>query len=248
MTTPTLEGPLAPAAGSPPDQPLRAVPIGRRLAAVGLLAGAAGNTAEAVLGRWLLPDVPDASGRLIDHYAQHGTTIGAMATVGTLAIPFMVVGFLALTRLLGRGMRRTAGVAAGLLMAGMWGFAGVHLLEFTYHSVAEVGSTASLRQFVDVVEGNPYIGLLWGLPFLAGCVLGVVTLAVGLLRTGVLPRWIPACLLGFVVLDFTVGTASPVDPHWLYLLACVGAATAVLRMTDQEWSTGRTADTWGGRS
>lgn len=223
----------------------RSFPFGRRVAVVGLLLGSAANTAEAVLGRWLLPDSPDAPGALIEHYARHGTTIGVLSTIGTLAIPFMLVGFLSLAHLLAGRMRRTAAVAAGLLAAGMWGFAGVHLLELTYLSVADVGNTAALRDFVDVVEGNVYLGLLWGLPFLAGCVLGMITLALGLLRSGVLPRWVPGCLLGFILLDFTVGTASPVDPHWLYLLACCGAAMIIGRMSDDEW---RTADTRRGRS
>ena len=46
-------------------------------------------------------------------------------------------------------------------------------------------------------------------------------------------------------MDFTVGTASPVDPHWLYLLACCGAVMFIGRMSDDEW---RTADTRRGRS
>jgi hypothetical protein len=76
------------------------------------------------------------------------------------------------------------------------------------------------------------------LPFLAGCVLGVITLSVGLLRSGVLPRWIPAALLGFIVLDFSVGRRVPVDPHWLYLVACLGAAWCISRMSDREWANG----------
>lgn len=226
-----------PTAEAPADRrPPRTHPFGRRVAVIGLVVGAAANTAETVLGRWLLPDVPEGPGRLIDHYAEHGTTIGILSTVGTLAIPFMVVGFLSFTHLLARRMRRTAAVAAGLLLAGMWGFAGVHLLEFGYHSMADVGNTASLRELVEVWGDSGYVGLLWGLPFLAGCVLGLLTLAVGLLRSRVLPRWVPLCLLGFIVLDFSVGRAVPVDPHWLYLLACGGAAAHIARMSDRDWT------------
>ena len=203
---------------------------------MGLVVGGFLNTAETVVGRWVLPDVPDSPARLIDYYAEHDATIGALSTIGTLAIPFMVVGFLSMTHLLRTRMRRTAWAATALLVAGMWGFAGVHLAEFMYHSVAEVGNTPSLREFVDVSGDNVYLGLLWGLPFLVGCVLGVITLAAGLLRSGVLPRWIGAALLGFIVLDFGAGRAVPVDPHWLYLLACCGTAWTIARMTDREWA------------
>jgi hypothetical protein len=232
----TALDPAVTSSEQPDPAPPRTHPLSRRLAVVGLVVGAVGNTTETVVGRWTLPDPADAPGRLIHQYAEHGSTIGVLSTIGTLAIPFMVIGFLAYAHLLARRMPRTAVTAAVLLVAGMWGFAGVHLAEFAYHSAADVGNTADMRAFVDTSADNVYMGLLWGLPFLAGCVLGVITLSVGLLRSGVLPRWIPAALLGFILLDFSVGRAVPVDPHWLYLVACLGTAWQVGRMSDHEWA------------
>jgi hypothetical protein len=41
-----------------------------------------------------------------------------------------------------------------------------------------------------------------------GCVLGLLTLALGLLLSGVLPRWVPLALLAFVVLNVVLGFAA----------------------------------------
>jgi hypothetical protein len=69
-----------------------------------------------------------------------------------------------------------------------------------------------------------------------GCVLGLLTLALGLLRSGVLPRWVPLALLAFVVIDFGTGPVGPIDPHWLYLAAAIGVAHRLLTTGDAEWA------------
>jgi len=66
-------------------------------------------------------------------------------------------------------------------------------------------------------------------PFLFGLFPGLLLLSVGLLRSRIVPRWIPACWLVFLVLDLTAANATPVDPHWLWLAGAVGLAVHVGR-------------------
>ena len=68
MSTTALDPAVTPSDPAPP----RTHRFSRRLAVVGLVVGAAGNTIETVVGRWTLPDPADAPGRLIDQYAEHG--------------------------------------------------------------------------------------------------------------------------------------------------------------------------------
>ena len=76
----------------------------------------------------------------------------------------------------------------------------------------------------------PLLGAVFGMPFMVGAVLGMLTLTLGLLvKSAGVPRWIPALWLAFIVLDFSIGAVGPVDPHWLYLVGAVGLAHHITR-------------------
>lgn len=214
----------------------RVVPVGRRLAVAGLVVGATLNTAEAVLGQ-LLPERPEAVADQLAGVAEHTVLFGTRAVVGTLAVPFMAVAFLAAARVLATRAPRTALASGALLLAGMWGFLGVHvvgLLQLPASRAEDLGAAAGV---LEAAQADPVLGALFMLPFLAGCTAGMVVLTTGLLRTGAVPRWIPACWLAFIVLDFTVGAVGPVDPHWLFLAGALGLAAHVARTGDAAWRT-----------
>ncbi|WP_448614436.1 hypothetical protein [Modestobacter sp. URMC 112] len=203
---------------------------GRRLAAVGLVVGATLNTAEAVLAQFL-PAKPDQVADQLRLVAENAPLYGTRAVLGTLAVPFMLIGFLAAARVLaGRAPR--AGAAAGtLLAAGMWGFVGIHVLGLL-QLPASRGDVPAAAAVLEGAQSSPVLACLFLLPFLAGTVLGMLVLTGGLLRTRAVPRWIPATWLVFLLLDFTVGAVGPVDPHWLFLAGALGLAAHLTRRGD----------------
>ncbi|MGY1740422.1 MULTISPECIES: hypothetical protein [unclassified Blastococcus] len=223
-----------------PPAPAPAALPGRRLAVAGLVVGAVLNTAEAVLLQFL-PERPEDVADQLPLVADHLPLFTTRLVAGTLAIPFMVIAFLAAARLLATRARRAAAVAGTLLAAGMWGFVGVHLLGLLQVPASAADDPAAAAALLTDVEASPLFLLLFLLPFLAGSLLGMVVLTVGLLVTGAVPRWIPAAWLVFVLLDFSVGAVGPVDPHWLWLAGALGLAAHLLRSPRTDDVVARTA-------
>ncbi len=202
--------------------------LGRRLAAVGLVAGAALNTSEAVLGQFL-PARPESVAEQVRLVGEHAGLFGARTVLGTLAVPLMVLAFLAAAKVATAGARRTAVASAVLLLAGMWGFLGMHVVTLLQLPAARLDDVAGGAALLAQAQADPVLAVLFLLPFLVGCSLGLLLLVVGLFRTAGVPRWIPTAWLAFLVLDFAVRPGGPVDPHWLFLAGAAGLAVHVLR-------------------
>jgi len=202
--------------------------IGWRAGAVALALGAALNTAQAALGQ-VLGERPDAVADQIALANERTGLVAAGVLVGTVAVPFMAVGFLAAAQELRRRAPRTAYVAATFLLLGMWGFLAMHVAEVVQLVAMLEPGGREAALWMDGLESEPLLGVLFGFPFMIGCVVGMVTLSIGMLVTNVVPRWIPALYLVFIVLDFSVGAVGPVDPHWLYLAGALGLATHLVR-------------------
>ena len=213
----------------------RVVPFGPRLAAAGLVLGAGGNTLQPLLGQ-VLGGRPDAVADQIDVARSHEGLVTALSLSGTVAVPFMAIGFVAAAHLLARRARRTGITAGVLLVLGMWGFLAVQTAELIQLTAMLDPDGAAAATYLDGLDGQPLLAVLFGAPFMLGCVLGMVTLCVGLLVTGAgIPRWIPAAWLAFIVLDFSIGAVGPVDPHWLYLAGALGLAHHILRDRAAAW-------------
>lgn len=224
MTTTTL--PTTPALTAPTGAPRTT--IGWRTGAVALVLGAGLNTAQAALGQ-VLGDRPEDVADQVALANERTGLVVSVVLVGLFAVPFMAVGFLAAAQELRRRAPRTAYVAATFLLLGMWGFLAMHVAE-TIQLVAMLepaGRDAAV--WMDGLDSEPLLGILFGFPFMVGCVIGMLTLSIGMLVTNVVPRWIPALFLVFILLDFSVGAVGPVDPHWLYLAGAVGLATHLVR-------------------
>ena len=224
-TAPISATSTLPAATLPPGRP---VVLGAKLAAVGLVAGAALNTAEAVLGQFL-PDRPASIPEQLRLVGEHAVLYGVRTVTGTLAVPLMVVAFLAAAKVAAPAARRTSVTAAVLLLAGMWGFLGMHVVNLLQLPAARLGGVPGAAALLEQAQADPVLGLMFLLPFLVGCAGGLVLLVVALFRCPGLPRWIPAAWLVFLVLDFAVRPGGPVDPHWLFLAGAVGLAVHILR-------------------
>ena len=205
-----------------------ALRIGRRVAAAALVLGAAGNTAEAVLGG-VVGDKPEAVADQLRLVAEQGGLITTMLVAGTLAVPLMAVGFVATAQLLHPRAARTAWVAGSLLVAGMFGFLGMHVLELIGFAALRAGDAAAAGFLSGEVYEDGLLEVLFGQSFFVGVVAGMLLLCGALLVTGAVPRWIGACWLAFILLDFSIGSVGPVDPHWLFLAGAVGLAAQLTR-------------------
>ncbi len=210
----------------------RRVPIGRQLAIAALVLGAAGNTAEAVLGS-IVGDKPEAVTDQLSLVSERPVLVSTMVVVGTLAVPFMAVGFVAAARALHRSAPRLAWLSGSLLVVSMWGFLGMHTLDLIGLVALMEGDAAAASFLSNEVYGNTLLEVLFGQPFFVGAVLGMLTLTIGLLVTRAVPRWIAACWLVFLLLDFSIGGIGPIDPHWLFLAGAVGLAAHLHRTSER---------------
>ena len=218
-----------------PTNPVR--PMGAALAATALVLGAAGNTAQAVMTQ-LLGGRPETIDDMVTLATESPTLVTAMSVSGTVALPFMALGFVAAAHLLARQARRTGRIAGTLLVLGMWGFLGLQLTGLVQiRALADGEAGLAAATWMQGLQEDTLLGVLFALPFMAGTVLGMLVLTISLLVRGAgVPRWIPGVWLVFIVLDFTVGAVGPVDPHWLYLLGAVGLAHHVLKDGARAWT------------
>jgi hypothetical protein len=88
---------------------------------------------------------------------------------------------------------------------------------------------AGAAEYLHTMHESALLGAVFGVPFMLGAPLGMLVLTIGLLVRGGVARWVPASWLVFILLDFSIGSVGPVDPHWLYLAGAVGLASHVLR-------------------
>lgn len=221
---------------TPPTPDRRTVPFPAKLAAAALVLGAGGNTLQPLLGQ-VLGGRPETVAEQAALAAERTGLVTAMSLVGTLAVPFMALGFVAAAHLLARRARKTGILAGSLLVLGMWGFLAVQTTELIQITALLDGAKGiAAADWMQGLDSQPLLGIVYGFPFMLGCVLGMLTLTIGLLVTGAgVPRWIPASWLVFIVLDFSIGAVGPVDPHWLYFAGAVGLAHHVLRDAGRAW-------------
>jgi hypothetical protein len=234
-TTPAGAAPAGAIAPAMPTTRFR--PFGATFAATTLVLGAAGNTAQAVMTQ-LLGGRPETIDDMVTLAGQSPTLVTAMSVTGTVALPFMALGFAAAAHLLARRARRTGRVAGTLLVLGMWGFLGLQLTGLVQiRALVDGEAGLAAATWMQSLQQDPLLGVLFALPFMAGTVLGMLVLTIGLLVRGAgVPRWIPGTWLVFIVLDFTIGAVGPVDPHWLYLLGALGLAHHVLKDGARAWT------------
>lgn len=231
----TIESRTVDTATTEPDR--STVPFPAKLAASALVVGAAGNTLQAVLGQ-VIGGRPETLTEQVALATGRTGLVLAMSLAGTLAVPFMAAGFVAAAHLLARRSRRTGWVAGTLLVLGMWGFLGIQTTELVQiNALLDGAEGLAAAQWMQGLDSVPLLGAVYGLPFMAGTVIGMLALTIGLLvrGAGLLPRWIPAIWLLFIVVDFSVGAVGPVDPHWLYLAGAVGLAHHVTRDRGRVW-------------
>lgn len=210
-------------------------PLGAKIAAASLILGSGGN-----LGQSLLWDAyggrPDTVEEQLGWAASHGTHFAATVIVGTLAVPFMAIGFYAACRLLARKARITGIFAGACLVIGMWGFQAIQVAEAVQlAAMFDNGATADQAAlWMHSMDEQPLLAI-FGVPFLFFAPIGLLVMTIASLITRPFPRWIAGTWLLFVVLDFGFTMPMWLDPHWLYFVAAVGLAAHLLKDDARAW-------------
>lgn len=204
----------------------------RKLAAGALMAQAVLSIVSVVLQ----PDLSgDAGARLaaIDDAGVPAAVSAATFVLGQL--PFAVA-LLAIAHLIGRGAPRLARTGGTLGVLGCFGhsvFGGIMLAEVVM--AHDTGHRAVFTGLVEDIESTPV--MVFAVLGLAGTVLGLLLLAIGLFRSRVVPAWIPGLLVAFLVIEFAGSGISQYASYLsgiLLLVASVALARVVLDGTPSD--------------
>jgi hypothetical protein len=215
------------------DQPRDGAGFRRDVASAALLVTAL----LGLLSVALQPDFPS------DHAARLAALDAAGARGAVSAVAFLIsqlpftVAVLGLGHLLRRQAPRlsTTGVVLGVV--GAFGHTVFGGLSMAYVLMAgDTSRRAAYAALYAHIENSPV--MLFSLMGLAGTVVGLLLLAVALLRTGVVARWVPALLVAFVVLEFAGSGLSSYASDVAgacYLIAFAALAVRLHQMPVESW-------------
>ena len=170
--------------------------------------------------------------------------VGSMAWVSALAftwaqLPF-IVAVLGLGHLLRHRAPRLSVVATCLGVLGAFGHAVTSGVMLTSVVMAQdAGSRADMAALLEDYESTPGIIVVMA-PGLIGTVLGLVLFAVALWRGRVGPRWVPALLGVFLVVEFAGSGLVPWASQAaavVYLVAFAALARVVHATPRESWET-----------
>ena len=207
----------------------------RNAAAIGLAATAV-LSAVSVL---LQPDFgPDPTARLtaLDAAGLRGQISAVTFVVAQLPA---IAGLLGLAHLIRSASPRLSNAGGTLSMIGIFGHTVFGGMTMAYLGMAaDVENRAIYGALIGRLESGPV--MIFAALGLLGFVLGVAVLAVGLWRTRVVARWVPALLGAWLVVEF-VGTglsayAAPLSAT-MFVVACFALARCLWQTPATNWST-----------
>jgi hypothetical protein len=219
--------------------PLSAAPadgaVTPRTAALGLVTSAVLLAGSAVTQ----PQLTGGAAEKLAAIASAGARADLSAVLFAVAqLPFLF-GVLGVGALLRPFARRLAGIGTGLAVAGAFGHALFGGASLTYLVMARQSpGLAAYSRLVTDIESSPV--MLVSVVGLAGTVLGLLLLSIGLFRTGVGPRWVGPALWAFLVVEFVGGALSAYASYVssvLLLVAFFGLARVLLDLARDDTHT-----------
>jgi putative effector of murein hydrolase LrgA (UPF0299 family) len=205
----------------------------RTLAAVGLVAGPLLFFLDTLIDpAW----AEDDAAYLAEIAANRTTNITAevVATVGSLIFIPGIVGVMRLTR----GPHVTLGqLASGLVAIGLIGATGGLAFNAVDVTMADFDNREAMVAFRGELEGSGVVAAYWLSFFFGGFVLGMILLAIALLRGRIVPVWSPIMLVVATLLWSLQGENRLWNAVSLLLLAAALAPLAVRiwSLSDDEW-------------
>lgn len=195
----------------------------RTAAAIGLF----GAVVTSAVWTLLEPAFPSD---MVDRLAaidEGGTGAAVSAAFFPLSQAFMLAAVLGIGHLLRHGAPRLSNLGTSLAVLGILGhcvFAGSMMMTVTM--AADEANRELYADLVGDFESSPMIA--FAAVGLLGTVLGLLLLSIGLWRSRVTPRWVPAVLWLFLVVEF-VGSALS-DYARYASLVCLGIAFGALAL------------------
>lgn len=195
----------------------------RTAAAIGLV----GAVVTSAVWTLLEPAFPSD---MVDRLAaidEGGTGAAVSAAFFPLSQAFMLAAVLGIGHLLRHGAPRLSNLGTSLAVLGILGhcvFAGSMMMTVTM--AADEANRELYADLVGDFESSPMIA--FAAVGLLGTVLGLLLLSIGLWRSRVTPRWVPAVLWLFLVVEF-VGSALS-DYARYASLVCLGIAFGALAL------------------
>lgn len=167
----------------------------------------------------------------------HHAQITASALLAMAGFTALIPGFLAVASRVQRRGALLATIGAGLTVLGCAGFVAlVALDDFPTIAATEVGSFAVMADFRHHLDYVPAL-LILGPLAAVGYYIGPFLVTLGAKRAGLVPRWLPWCVIGALVLQ-SVGLALAGGPGTalhlldaLCQLALVGAVAILAHAT-----------------
>ncbi|MFI5484922.1 hypothetical protein ACIBXA_09945 [Micromonospora echinaurantiaca] len=204
---------------------------GRRLTAIALAAaGVLYGVANAFYWVMFPDDVSETAGNVTVAAGNLGawqveTVLFALTHL--LLLPAMA----GLTATLHRRKPLVATIGGGITLLGLY-FSTVHLWHYNafYGALAGAGVDAdAARPVVNALESDPFVMASFAV-WLLGWMIGLLVLAFGAWRAGLVPLWVPLILTGGQVLDFvTVGVPLKIVVSVLMVAGLSGLALGVAR-------------------
>jgi len=215
----------------------------RTAAAIGLAGAVITSTAWTLLE----PPFPADYGERLAAIDAGGAGATASAVLFAVSQVFMLAAVLGIAHLIRNRAPLLSNLGATLSVIGVLGhavFAGSMLMTVTM--AADAAHRELYAGLIEDFESSPM--MIFAACGLLGTVLGLLLLSIGLFRSRVVPRWIPALLWAFLVIEF-VGTALSDFATYaavLSLAIAFGAlALHVWQTPRDDWEVGHPAS--GGR-
>lgn len=207
----------------------------RTAAAVGLV----GAVITSAVWTLLEPAFPTDYAERLAAIEEGGTSAAISAACFAISQLFMLAAVLGVAHLIRRGAPVLSNLGATISVIGVLGhavFAGSALMTVTMAADSE--NRERYAGLIEDFESSPFMA--FAAAGLVGTVLGLLLLSIGLWRAHVTPRWIPALLWAFLVVEF-VGSALS-DYATYASLVCLGLAfgalaAAMWRSPREEWQT-----------
>lgn len=199
----------------------------RTVAAIGLVGAVVTSAAWTLLE----PAFPSDHAERLAAIDQGGTGAAVSAAFFPLSQAFMLAAVLGIGHLLRHGAPLLSNLGTSLAVLGVLGhsvFAGAMLMTVTM--AADQGNRELYAGLVRDFESSPMIA--FAAVGLLGTVLGLLLLSIGIWRAQITPRWVPASLGLFLVVEF-VGSALSDYAAYASLVCLAIAFSALARAVAQ---------------
>ncbi len=178
----------------------------------------------------LMPDLPDTNAGLLQTLAAAPAQAAAAAACFAMSQLFLIGAVLTIGDIARAGAPRLIGTGMVLTLIGAFGHSVFGGLRLALFGMLDDSGRAQYTAALDRTYDSPV--MLFAAMGLLGTVLGLLLLAIGLLRSRAVAPWIPTCLIGFLVVEFVGANLSSwasLAAVGLYAAALLGIAATVTR-------------------